>query len=181
MPASDVSERLTGPNEARELLERMGAPHRLLRHVELVGEAGEALLEELAGLGVRIDARFVRIGIVVHDAGKIVHQCELTEPGSLHEPDGESALLARGVAPKLARVCLSHARWAEMECSLEELVIALADKLWKGVRRPDLEGMVIDRVADQLGRNRWTVFVPLDACFERIAADGDSRLQRSLR
>ncbi len=167
--------------EARALVEAMGAPHPLLRHIELVAEAGAILLDTLTEQGVRVDRTFVEIGIVLHDVGKIVHPEELTGPGSSHEPDGESSLLARGVSADLARVCLSHARFQQMSCSFEELVIALADKLWKGVRRPDLEGRVVDEAAARLAVNRWKLFVPLDSCFERIATGGDDRLQRSLR
>jgi len=66
-----------------------------------------------------------------------------------------------------------------MQVTLEELLVALADKLWKGVRNPKLEERVIDLVAAALGRSRWDIFVELDTCFEAIAADGSSRLERS--
>lgn len=42
--------------------------------------------------------------------------------------------------------------------SVEELLIALADKLWKGARVEDLERQVVERVAgsadDRLARSR---------------------------
>jgi hypothetical protein len=164
---------------ARKLLEGLGAPPRLLRHVELVGEAGEQLLDEANQLGVPLDAELVRVGIVLHDVGKIAVQSELDAPGAEHEPTGERVLLERGVSPELARICLSHARWASMPVSLEELVIALADKLWKGVRNPELEERVIDGMATALRRDRWDLFVGLDSLFEEIAASGVSRLERS--
>lgn len=66
-----------------------------------------------------------------------------------------------------------------MPVSLEELLVALADKLWKGVRKRDLEERVIDRVAAALGTDRWNVFLELDTLFEEIAADGSKRLERS--
>lgn len=164
---------------ARELLVQLGAPTRLLRHVELVGEAGDQLLKKLTSLSVPLREDFVRVGIVVHDAGKILHRSELDEAGAKHEPDGERLLLGNGVSPEVARVCMSHARWNVMETSLEELLVALADKLWKGVRRPDLEERVIDSVAFALGKTRWEVFVELDTLFEDIAAAGPERLARS--
>ncbi|MEI8259228.1 MAG: hypothetical protein WCJ30_26470 [Deltaproteobacteria bacterium] len=58
-------------------------------------------------------------------------------------------------------------------------MIALADKLWKGVRSPRLEERVIDEVAAHLGRERWEVFVANDDVFESIAAAGAERLERS--
>lgn len=165
--------------EARALLHGLGASRRFIRHVELVGEAADRILEELDRLGVGTDAAFVRVGVALHDAGKILHPAELDEPGDAHEPAGEALLLQRGVTPQLARVCRSHARWHEMPVSFEELLIALADKLWKGVRRSELEERVIDAAAERLGKAWWDVYVQLDSVFERAAADGEDRLRRS--
>lgn len=168
------------PTDAFALLTAIGAPPRLITHVQLVGEAGDLLLERLHRLGVTPDANFIRTGIVLHDAGKTLHPNELHGGGSQHEPDGEALLLARGVDPKLARVCRSHARWAAIaDCTLEELLIATADKLWKGVRSRALEERVIDEIAARLGRSRWDLFTDLDDLFEGIAASGADRLERS--
>jgi len=169
----------TDAAQALDLIRSLGAPARLQRHVELVGEAGEALLELLREQSVAVDERFVRIGIVLHDAGKIRHPAELNAPGGEHEPSGETMLLAAGVSPELARVCLSHARWAAMDCRLEELAVALADKLWKGVRKTELEERFIDAAAAVGERDRWSLYLALDSGFERIAADGGERLARS--
>ena len=66
-----------------------------------------------------------------------------------------------------------------MPVTLEELVIALADKLWKGVRKSELESLIIDRIAEVVGRDRWDIFIPLDSRFEEIASSGHERLERS--
>ena len=163
----------------RALLGRLGASARLLRHVELVLEAAEMLLGKLAVLGVPIRADFVGAGVALHDAGKIIHPAELDAAGNRHEPDGETLLLQAGVSPELARVCLSHARWETMEVTLEELLVALADKLWKGVRNERLEQRIIDAVAGRLGLERWDVFIELDTTFEHVASSGVDRLTRS--
>lgn len=165
--------------EARALLVELGAPTRLLRHVELVGEAAELLLETFSKLGLKLHADLVRVGVVLHDCGKVIHADELNHPGGEHEPAGEALLLQHGVSPEVARICLSHARWESMTVSLEELAVALADKLWKGVRKPELEERVITEVAAQLTTDRWSLFIELDAAFENIAAGGTERLERS--
>jgi hypothetical protein len=67
-----------------------------------------------------------------------------------------------------------------MDVSLEELVVALADKLWKGVRHPGLEKLVIDAASQHRGVDSWELFVELDSIFERVAAEGDARLRRSI-
>jgi len=169
---------LTVP-DAFALLNRLGAPPRLLTHLRLVGEAADALIPNIQGVGVPLDAEFVRLGVAVHDAGKILHPGELDGYGSDHEPDGERLLIEHGVEPRFARCCLSHARWAEMHCSLEELLVALADKLWKGVRHAELERRVIEAAAQEAGREFWDLFVDLDTGFEEIAAGGAERLERS--
>lgn len=168
------------PEQARALLRALGAPPRLLRHVALVGEAAEVLLAKLQRLGVPIDAAFVRVGIILHDLGKVLHPHELDQPGDQHEAAGEALLLARGVPENLARVCVTHARWDQPDVSLEELLVALADKLWRGKRLPTLEERIIDMTAARIRKQRWDLFVALDACFETIADEGSARLSRSL-
>jgi HD domain len=166
-------------SEVEDLLRRLGAAPRLLTHLRLVGEAAEEILEHLDAMGVPLDANLVRLGVAVHDAGKILHPAEMDGAGAQHEPDGERLLLEHGVAPQIARCCLSHARWAEMDCSIEELLVALADKVWKGSRVEELERRVIEAVAVKLGKGVWDVFVEVDTLCEDVAAGGPERLARS--
>ncbi|MCF2872895.1 hypothetical protein L0664_17650 [Octadecabacter sp. G9-8] len=123
---------LKSSEDAFNLLERLGASPRLIKHLELVGEVGGEVISKLDDLGVHYDKTFIQIGIAVHDAGKIVHPNELEKGGNLHEAAGEKLLLEQGVDAKIARCCRSHAQYASMSVSFEELVIALADTLWKG-------------------------------------------------
>ena len=166
--------------EAYKLLDGLAAPAHLKQHVRLVGEAADLLIEKCDALNLVLDYDFIRTGVVIHDVGKIVHSNEMTGSGSEHEPEGEKMLLEKGVSARLARVCLSHARWNQMDCSTEELLIALSDKLWKGNRVEVLELAVVDRIAGLLKLERWDIFVDLDLVFEEIAAGGYDRLQRSI-
>jgi hypothetical protein len=166
-------------DEAHALIVKLGASQRLLTHTRLVGEAAEMLLAQLHRLGVAHDADFIRAAVVLHDAGKIQHPAELDGGGVKHETAGELLLLAQGVDPALARCCISHAQWAHMHCSLEELVVALADALWKGKRDAALERKAVEMIGERLGRGFWDLFIELDNCFETIAAAGAARLLRS--
>jgi hypothetical protein len=166
-------------DDAYLLLQDLGASEQLIVHVKLVAEAAELLISQIERFEIAIDRDLIRLGVAFHDAGKIIHPQELTLPGNYHEPDGEQILIANGVAPKIARCCLSHARWQTMDCSIEELFVALADTLWKGKRNPQLEDLVIKRLAIRSRRDYWDLFVEWDSCFESIAADGDRRLIRS--
>src|SRR5215472_5785117 len=172
---------MKGVDEARDLLVKLGAPPRLIAHTRVVGEAAELLLAQVQRLRIPHDADFVRVAVVLHDAGKILHPDELRRDGAEHEPAGEKLLLAHGVDPALARCCLSHARWASMPCSLEELLVALADSLWKGKRDASLEKQAIQAISERVGEGFWDLYIELDTCFESIAADGALRLMRSER
>ncbi|MBS2020273.1 MAG: HDIG domain-containing protein [Deltaproteobacteria bacterium] len=167
------------PEEARSLLVELGAPPRLVTHGFLVLEAADALLSAVAAMAVKVDEPLVRAGAMLHDVGKIAFTAELASPGNEHETAGQALLLERGIDPRVARHCVAHARWATMSPSLEELLVALADALWKGVRRQALEERVVDEIARHLGADRWEIFVSLDSTFEAIAEGGGERLARS--
>ena len=100
-------------------------------------------------------------------------------PGSAHEPEGERLLLERGASAEVARVCRSHARWRDLAQTLEELVIALADKLWKGARVAELEELVTARATLSTNRDRWELFTAFDSQFEEVASSAESQLSRS--
>ncbi|MBX3199154.1 MAG: HD domain-containing protein [Labilithrix sp.] len=172
--------RVTTVDEARAVLRELGAPDRLVRHGALVLEAAELLLERVRVLGVSVDDGLVRAGVMLHDTGKILHPNELAGGGSNHEEAGRGLLLERGIDPAVARCCVTHAQWASHECSLEELLVALADALWKGVRRDELERRVVDAMARRLMVDPWSIYVTLDTCFEEVADGGSERLSRSV-
>jgi len=60
------------------------------------------------------------------------------------------------------------------------VLVALADKLWKGKRDDGLERRVADAIARQVKREAWEVFDVLDAICEAIASDGPERLACSV-
>jgi hypothetical protein len=165
--------------DAYELLKDLGATPHLIQHVKLVGEVAEILIFQLDRFKISFDRDWIRLGVAFHDTGKILYPAELTEKGDRHEAAGEMLLLANGVDPKIARCCRSHGQWQQMECSFEELTIALADCLWKGKRGLELEHRVITQVAAKCHRDYWDIFIDLDSGFEQIAADGEIRLSRS--
>ena len=172
---------LTHREDAYKLLIALGAPDRLMRHAELVSEVADQLIAVFQSLGVGLNFGLIELGAILHDAGKIQHPSELREPGSLHEQAGQTLLLANGVQPEIARCCVSHGAWQLPGVSLEERIVALADKLWKGKREPDLELSIIDEIASRLGKSRWDIFERLDTAFENIAASGSERLQSNRR
>jgi hypothetical protein len=176
---SQASKKFPTVDEAYQFLRELGAPPQLISHVQLVGEAADLLICQLHERQLKFDEKFIRLGVAFHDVGKILHPSELKVTGNLHEADGERLLIEHGVEARLARCCRSHSQWQEMECSLEELCVALADTLWKGKRIAALEEAVIQRLAVEASADYWDVFIYWDSCFEGIASSGDVRLRRS--
>ncbi|WP_244295282.1 hypothetical protein [Micromonospora orduensis] len=56
---------------------------------------------------------------------------------------------------------------------VDDLLVSVADKVWKGKRVTDLEALLVDRLAEVTGRERWSVFLDLDDILDRLAADAD--------
>ncbi|MFT6144876.1 MAG: HD superfamily phosphodiesterase [Myxococcota bacterium] len=168
-----------GPDEAFRLLQRLKAPDRLVTHGRLVLEAADVLLHGLRDLSFDIDGAWVRAGAVLHDVGKTLHPNELSGGGCAHEQAGERLLLEHGVPSHIARMCVSHGAWDSDQLASEELVVAMADKLWKGRREPELEKRFTDRVVVSLQGEPWALYVRLDSLFETVADDGGDRLLRS--
>lgn len=163
--------------DAFEILRVLDAPAHLVRHAQLVLEAAEALLTKLS-LGELIDEERVRIGAVIHDAGKALHQEELHGPGAKHEAAGRQALLALNVDERYALICETHANW-KAATTLDELLVTLADKLWKGKRVPALEDTFIQKLAEAKDCDSWELFTDIDTIFEEVAHGADARLARS--
>lgn len=172
----------TNAREALALLVLLGAPPRLVRHHELVVEAAEGLVRELRrAFPLPFDAQRVMVGAALHDVGKTRHPSELDVPGNAHEREGEAMLLKHGVAPDVARFCWTHAAWTQNEITLEDLLVAAADKLWRGKREAELEQRLVSSIAIASAVPDWEAFSRADEIFAQIAADGDERLARSRR
>lgn len=170
---------LRSAEEALAWLSAEGAHPWLVRHHELVVEAAGELIDGLASLAVRLDREHVLIGAALHDAGKILHPREMAQPGHDHEESGEAMLLAAGLDAHIARACVTHAAWSHPSATIEDRLIALADKLWKGKRDDELERAVIEELAASSGRPAWAIFETFDALCEQIAEAGPARLARS--
>lgn len=152
-----------------------GAPPRLVQHGRIVGEVASDLSRSLLGIGILHDTTLVTVGAVLHDSGKIVCPSELAGPGNLHEAAGRELLLAVGLPASLADMCVAHGNWTS-ESTLEQLLVAAADHLWRGKRTADLEELLIGKCAETAGVEVWAMMLQIDPIFERIAADGEDRL-----
>lgn len=166
------------PAPAAELLTALNAPPRLGAHLRAVHDVAVQLLDWLDARhpGLPVDRHAVQFGAATHDIGKVMHPDELSGPGSKHEPAGYQLLLDHGVPAALARFARFHANWTRPETTAEDLLVSLADKVWKARRVTDLEHRLLDRLTAASGEEPWQAFLTLDDELTRIAAGADRRL-----
>lgn len=166
------------PVAAEELLGRVQAPPRLVAHLRLVHDVAWQVTGRLAADHPELvfDREAVLFGAATHDIGKVRHPAELSRPGRLHEPAGRELLLELGVPQRLARFAGSHGSWTADGVAVEDLLVSVADKVWKGHRVTGLEQLVVDRLAAACGLEPWAAFLALDDLLEAVAATADARL-----
>ncbi|MFC8451286.1 HD domain-containing protein [Kitasatospora sp. NPDC057223] len=166
------------PVRAAELLESLDAPPRLAAHLRAVHDVARQLVD-WAGQhhpALDIDREAVLFGAATHDVGKTVYPTELSAAGSAHEEAGRALLLARGVSLRLARFAGTHASWTAPDITVEDLLVSLADKIWKNKRVQELEDLVVTQLAVASGRSAWEEFMVLDDLLGRIGDGADERL-----
>ncbi|MEV0149490.1 MULTISPECIES: phosphohydrolase [unclassified Nonomuraea] len=166
------------PEHIAELLSDVGSPLRLVAHLRAVHDVAHQLVAWLEKHRPTLifDREAVLFGAATHDIGKAVHLGELSGPGSAHEEAGQALLLGRGVSPEHARFAATHASWTRQDVGLEDLLVSLADKIWKNKRVPDLEDLIVARLSEVTGRATWEEFIALDEILSHIGDRAHERL-----
>lgn len=171
------------PTEAEKLCRTLNAPARLIAHLTLVHDAAcdlvAGLQQQFPTLAFDCDA--VLFGAATHDLGKVLHLNEITGHGNQHEADGPSLLVQNGVSAASARFTRTHTRWNEPDIAIEDLLVALADSIWKGKRHDDLEQLVVGWIAVAIKIEPWDVWLRLDEILTAIAERADERLAMQRR
>jgi putative nucleotidyltransferase with HDIG domain len=165
------------PADAARLCDELRAPPLLVRHLVLVHHTAVELVDGLATAfpGLVVDDEAVLLGASLHDIGKVLHPGELVCSGRQHEDDGPGLLEQHGVPLKLARFSRTHGRWHEVD-DIEDLLVAVADNIWRGRRVEQLETKVAAILAAKVGVESWAAWSRLDAVCEEIASKGEQRL-----
>ncbi|MEV5384016.1 HD domain-containing protein [Streptomyces sp. NPDC052721] len=166
------------PERVALLLEQVDAPPRLVAHLRAVHDVAAQLVAwvRLRCPRLESDAEAVLFGAATHDIGKALHPAELSGPGALHEAAGRELLLEHGVPAGLARFAGTHASWTAPGTGVEDLLVSLADKVWKNKRVPELEDLVVARLAEADGRPAWQWFMELDEALTAVGEGADRRL-----
>jgi len=168
------------PRDAVRICERLFAPPRLIAHLVLVHDAVCTLIDRIAAEfpEAHFDPDLVRFGAAVHDIGKTVHPDELTESGKhRHQRAGFELLQALGIPKERARFAWTHSNWTDGEqITLEDLLVALADKSWKGKRIDALESLAADLLSTATARPKWDCYAKLDDIIQCLAQEADKKL-----
>lgn len=167
------------PPEVSALLKRNNAPPRLVAHLRLVHDTACQLVARLerAWPDLRYDQNSVLLGAALHDIGKIKHPAELTGDGSAHEAAGEQLLLEQGWPEQYARFARTHGQWrAETAGRPEDLLVALADEVWKGKRDTELEELLARKLAELTGEEFWEAYLKLDEIAHALSEGAHERI-----
>lgn len=167
------------PPEVRALLSRLGASPRLVAHLTLVHDVACQLIARLDTFwpALHYDRSAVQLGAALHDIGKVVHPEELTHPGHTHELAGEKLLRTHEFPESLARFARTHEQWSEENAvQPEDLLVAVADRWWRGRRDDPLEATIGRWIVGETRAAVWQVFAELDDIAADITSDADARL-----
>jgi hypothetical protein len=167
------------PVPVLDLLKRLDAPPRLVAHLTLVHAVAFTLIQQLAikWPDLKFDDEAVLFGAATHDIGKVHHREEPTGPGRQHEDAGPAQLIEEGFSSEHARFARTHGAWAiDSDTTVEDLLVALADTIWKGARDQHLEDRLVQRVARITNEEPWAVYMQLDEILQFIGRDADARL-----
>lgn len=118
----------------------------------------------------------IKFGAAIHDIGKSIHKNELSNPGNKHENDGYDLLIKMGITDEYAKYAKIHSKWNE-NSEIEDLIVSLADKIWKGQRNQELEDLLVNKVSNLINKEHWEIFLIMDNIIQEIAEDADKRLK----
>ncbi len=166
------------PLQVSDLLEKYQASALLKRHLTLVYNTSIEICTQFTKewITLSFDKQEILFGSATHDIGKIIETSELYEKGNKHEQKGYELLLQNGIPEKLARFAKTHGNWDQESLTIEDLMVALADKIWKGKRVEALEERLTKEISIRTNTDYWEVYTKLDAIISKIALGADERL-----
>jgi uncharacterized protein YutD len=166
------------PPKALHILSTHNASHLLIRHHILVYNIGIQIIENLQKTWPKLslNTEEIQFGTAIHDIGKAIETTELYQKGNKHENIGYQILLNEGISDQLSRFAKTHGNWENKNLELEDLIVALSDKIWKGKRINELEERISEEISKKINSEYWDVYLKLDAIFSRISIGADERL-----
>jgi HD superfamily phosphodiesterase len=154
-------------------------PPRLLAHLTIVYEIAKDILAWIKESypEIRVNQKEVLFGAIIHDIGKVIAIKEIHHSGSTHESVGFELLTnTYGIDPKTARFTYTHSDWFNKDATIEDWIVSLADKVWKGKRIESLEDLIVQQICKQTNREKWEIFINLDEFLQTITRDAHQRI-----
>jgi hypothetical protein len=166
------------PANILELLDKCNCSNLLKKHLTLVYRTSIDLIRELTLTfpDLKLIREEIVFGAATHDIGKSVQMNELHEKGNAHELEGYRLLLKMGISENMARFAKTHSDWEDESLKIEDLIVTLADKTWKGVRIHELEEIVSKKICTESGGEFWDVFMKLDEILSKLVIGSDQRI-----
>jgi uncharacterized protein len=164
--------------EALRILRAAGCSPNVIEHCKIVSMLATEMAEECIKKGLTVDQRLVEIGSLLHDIGRSeTHGVEHGVRGgaiakSLGLPEALVKIIVRhvgaGISPDEARE-LRFPEGDYVPSTLEEKIVAYADKLVEGNKRIDI-GKTVRKFSEELGSRHPSVgrLKELDREFSRI-------------
>lgn len=166
------------PENISSLLDELDAPHNLRRHLTIVHSTASDLLLKIKNNipECNFNGRLILFGAGTHDIGKIQFRSELREKGNLHETAGYKILLEHGFSEKQSRFAKTHGNWRAENLTIEDLLVTLSDKIWKGKRIIELEEQICQMISKQAKIDYWTIYLKFNSILENLALDADKKI-----
>ncbi len=166
------------PENIITILESLDAPKRLSNHLQIVHTTAFELLNKLKENWslLDVDDELVLFGAATHDIGKTLIKEEIYASGKEHEILGKNLLIRLGYSEELARFAYTHGNWKEDDLKLEDLLVSLADKIWKGKRVNELEERVVKMIAENISVDYWETYTQLDEILSELSLNADERI-----
>jgi len=146
-----VSEQLPSREQALQLLHQTGCSARVVKHCDAVAELAVEIAQTCKERGLTVNAELVEIGALLHDIGRAkthtVHHAvvgaEIAKNKGL--PEAVVSIIKRHVGGGIDDSEAEELGWPNdiyVPQTLEEKIVAYADKLIEGSRRVPIERTV---------------------------------------
>lgn len=143
-----MSEKLPTREQALNLLRESGCPENVIKHCEAVADLAIELAKKCIEKGVNVNLELVEIGALLHDIGRAkTHSVHHAVVGvqiarNLGLPEPIIAIIKRHVGGGITAQEAKRLGWPKdvyIPQTIEEKIVAYADKLIEGSKRVSIE------------------------------------------
>ncbi|WP_452598860.1 hypothetical protein [Pontimicrobium sp. MEBiC01747] len=73
-------------------------------------------------------------------------------------------------------ILITHGNWREDNLEIEDFIVCLSDKIWKGKRDIELDNCIVNKISEMTKINFWDVSTKLELILEKIVIGSDKRI-----